>query len=272
MANRYFVGGGTGNWNSTTNWSTTDGGASGASFPIAGDNVFLTAASGVNTLTINATSACLTLNCTGFTGTLAGSSQLTVAGAVTLAAGMTLTYTGTMTVNTTATLTSNGKTFSGTLLFAGTAQTFTLADDWTISGGLTFLGGSSSTITINGNNIYANGNITMSITSVLGTTKLIIAGTCTYASSSTGVMRLNVDINTASTVTFTGTFRYGNNTLKYITASSVTTTGSTLTLSLVPTLDTNGIVWNNISTGITTGSNLTLTSDLTCSGVFTNSS
>lgn len=255
--------GGTRNWADPLTWV-------GGSVPLATDSVVFTATSG--NLIINAASACLSIDCTGFTGTLSGSSQLTVAGSVTLAAGMTLTYTGTMTVNTTAILTSNGKTFSGTLLFAGTAQTFTLADDWTINGGLTFLGGSSSTITINGNNLYANGNITMSITSVLGTTKLIIAGTCTYASSSTGIMRLNVDINTASTVTFTGTFRYGSNTLKYFTASSVTTTGSTLSLSFVPTIDTNGIIWNNISTGLVASTTLTLTSNLTCSGNFTNSS
>lgn len=534
MANRYFVGGGTGNWNSTTNWSDTDGGASGFSVPTSTDDVFLTAASGANTLTVNATSNAKSLTCTGFTGTLAGSSQLNISGNLILGAGMTNSYTGILNINATGNLNSNGidiyslsslggsvvttllsniritslwslqstggytftgafdievtgtmstgngsasMTFSGgatltfkgnstitggtlgvgsttrldgaiitfnsttttitgavriganvsityvggtmtttgstlglngaaitlntsgmtwdnitsqttmtltlssnlnlsgtltvaiaittagvynintnsltigavisgtstiilngtgtwsqtagsvstnliintagtitisgsvtyatgtltytagtvvttgstlnitltctlvtnginwnNVTFAGTAQTFTLSNNFTVNGSLVFLGGSSSTITINGNNIYANGNITMSITSVLGTTKLIIAGTCTYASSSTGVMRLNIDINTASTVTFTGTFRYGNNTLKYITASSVITTGSTLALSLVPTLDTNGIVWNNISTGITTGSNLTLTSDLTCSGDFTNSS
>lgn len=31
MADRYWVAGGDGNWNSTTNWSATSGGASGAS-------------------------------------------------------------------------------------------------------------------------------------------------------------------------------------------------------------------------------------------------
>ncbi len=46
MADRYWVGG-TGTWNSTstTNWSASSGGASGASVPTAADNVFFDAGS-----------------------------------------------------------------------------------------------------------------------------------------------------------------------------------------------------------------------------------
>ena len=45
MADRYWVGG-TGNWSSTTKWSTTSGGASGASVPTSVDNVVFDANSG----------------------------------------------------------------------------------------------------------------------------------------------------------------------------------------------------------------------------------
>jgi hypothetical protein len=38
MADRYWVGGLRKTWNSTTKWSTTSGGASGASVPTASDN------------------------------------------------------------------------------------------------------------------------------------------------------------------------------------------------------------------------------------------
>ena len=38
-ANRYWVGGTTGTWEATTSWSTTSGGASGASAPVTGDDV-----------------------------------------------------------------------------------------------------------------------------------------------------------------------------------------------------------------------------------------
>jgi hypothetical protein len=63
MADRYWVGG-TGSWNSTTKWSTTSGGASGASVPTASDNAIFDAASATAhytvTVTDNATCANLT--------------------------------------------------------------------------------------------------------------------------------------------------------------------------------------------------------------------
>jgi hypothetical protein len=48
MADRYWVGG-TGSWNSTAKWSTTSGGASGASVPTATDNAIFDANSGTAT-------------------------------------------------------------------------------------------------------------------------------------------------------------------------------------------------------------------------------
>jgi hypothetical protein len=63
LADRYWVSG-TGSWNSTTKWSTTSGGASGASVPTASDNVFFDANSAAAhytvTVTDNATCANLT--------------------------------------------------------------------------------------------------------------------------------------------------------------------------------------------------------------------
>ena len=60
---RYWVGG-SGNWNSTTKWSTTSGGASGASVPTASDNAIFDANSAAAhytvTVTDNATCADLT--------------------------------------------------------------------------------------------------------------------------------------------------------------------------------------------------------------------
>jgi hypothetical protein len=42
MADRYWVGG-SGSWNSTTKWSATSGGSSGASVPTAADNAIFNA-------------------------------------------------------------------------------------------------------------------------------------------------------------------------------------------------------------------------------------
>lgn len=78
MAARFWVNGGNGNTNSTTNWSASSGGASGASVPTSVDSATWDANSGVGTVTVNAAFACLTANFTGFTGTFAGSSTVAV--------------------------------------------------------------------------------------------------------------------------------------------------------------------------------------------------
>jgi hypothetical protein len=97
MANRFWVTGGTGNWNSTTNWSTTSGGASGASVPGSGDAALLNAASGSGVVTLDISPTIQTLTCTGFTGTLAfGTNTISLNSTGTIFTGsLTMTVTGT---------------------------------------------------------------------------------------------------------------------------------------------------------------------------------
>lgn len=71
MANRFWVAGGTGNWSSTTNWSATSGGASGASVPGSADAALFDANSGAGTATVDSSVTIQTLTMTGFAGTLA---------------------------------------------------------------------------------------------------------------------------------------------------------------------------------------------------------
>jgi hypothetical protein len=88
-------------------------------------------------------------------------------------------------------------------------------------------------------------------------------GTGTW--SGVGAVRNNLTINTAGTITISGTINYNTGTLTY-TAGTVTTTGSTLTIALSTTLNTSGMTWNNVtSTSIT----LTLSSDLNIGGILT---
>src|SRR4249919_2441483 len=105
MANRYFRNTGNTSWTVVTNWSATDGGVSVGAVPLATDDVFLTALSGA-TVNMNGAGVCLSFNCTGFTGTFAGASNLTISGNVTLSATMTITYTGTLIVNAAASIDS----------------------------------------------------------------------------------------------------------------------------------------------------------------------
>jgi hypothetical protein len=97
MANRYWVTGGNGNWNSTTNWATSSGGIAGASVPGSGDAALLDAASGSGVVTLDISPTIQTLTCTGFTGTLAfGSNTISLNSTGTIFTGvLTMTVTGT---------------------------------------------------------------------------------------------------------------------------------------------------------------------------------
>jgi hypothetical protein len=267
MADRYWVAGGTGNYNSTTNWSATSGGASGASVPVAADNVFFNALSGVGTATINVASSCRDLNLTGFIGTIVFNSNLALNGTVFNlgAGGYTISTPSTfgLAFNTSLTITSNGTTWTG-IISVG-AVTITLADNLTISGSWNYT--STGTSTVNGNTLFISGNLTSTNTAIcVGTTAIVFNGTGTWSHTSTGVLRNNVTINTAGTLTLGTDVRYNTGTLTY-TAGTVVTTGNTLFIAANTTLNTNGISWNNISTTatvtITLGSNLTLTGTLT---------
>jgi len=97
MAARFWVTGGTGDWNSTTNWSATSGGASGASVPGSADTATLNASSGAGTVTLDISPDIQTLTCTGFTGTLAfGTNTISLNSTGTVFTGATtMTVTGT---------------------------------------------------------------------------------------------------------------------------------------------------------------------------------
>lgn len=260
MANRYWVGS-TDNWDGTagTKWATTSGGAGGAAVPTASDDVFFDAASGANTITISATSVCKSITCTGFTGTLAGSSQLTVSGNVTFVAGMTLTYTGTMIVNATSTLTSGGLSFTGSLSFSTTATTKTLADNWTVLGTFTSV---TNTQTVNGNTLYLSSHFTVT-GAIGGTTLLVLNGTGTW--SGAGNMNSSLTINTAGTITFSTTNVLTSGSLIHV-AGTVVTAGNTLTINGPATLNTNGVTTASPSTTSSTGINF---NNITFSGINT---
>jgi hypothetical protein len=128
MPDRYWVGG-TADWNGTagTKWAATSGGAGGESVPTSSDDVFFDAnSSGTVTIAAGNTGA-KSINCTGFTGGIAGTAAITVAGSITLDAGQTYTHTGNVTITGTGTLTTAGKTFSGVIVDAA-GNTVTLGD------------------------------------------------------------------------------------------------------------------------------------------------
>lgn len=151
MADRYWVGG-TANWDATagTKWATTSGGAGGAAVPTSADDVFFDTTSS-DVVTISATANAKSITCTGFNGTITGTSALTVAGSITLVTGMTWTYTGSLTISAASTLTSAGKTFAA-ITKTTAATTLTLADNLTSTGTITLTNG---TLDINSKTVSA---------------------------------------------------------------------------------------------------------------------
>lgn len=146
MPDRYWVGG-TANWDGTagTKWSATSGGPGGVSVPTTADDVFFDASS-TGTVTIaSGNTGAKSINCTGFTGTIAGSATISVAGSITLVAGMSYTHNGTVTITGTCTLITAGKTFSNVNM-NGVGITFTLGDALNLGAGtLTLTEGSFNT-------------------------------------------------------------------------------------------------------------------------------
>lgn len=136
MANRYWVGG-TGTWDasSTANWSTTSGGASGASVPTAADvAIFDQAATYTVTFSGTGSRTALAITNTAGTVTFAGTTAVALGG-LTLEAVAVWSHTGALnfTVAGTHTLDTKNVTVSATTFSVGSTS-WTLASDFRASG------------------------------------------------------------------------------------------------------------------------------------------
>ena len=239
MADRYWVLG-TGTWDSTstTNWSTSSGGAGGASVPTAADNVFFDANSNVLATSFTVTMANSPRVCNDFTAsgldgtmTLAGSSiGLTVSGSLTFpATNFTRTYTGTTTFNATTTgktVTTNGVSFGGAVAFNGAGGGWTLGSALTSSGGVTITSGTFDT--------SSSGNYAITCSS--------------FGSSSPNTRTVNLN---ASTITCST----GGATLGFTTTTNLTFNAGTSQINLTSTsagINSAGLTFYNLSFTSTT--------------------
>lgn len=251
MADRYWVGG-TAAWDGTagTKWALTSGGAGGQAVPTSADDVFFSNLStGTCTISTGNTGA-KSINCTGHTGTIAGTAAISVAGSVTLVVGQTFTYSGTLTLTATGTLTTGGKTV-GPVTVNAVGGTVTLGSALTSSGDVTVTNGTFTTSASN----YA-----------------VTATRLSSSNSNTRTINLN-----GSTVTLSA----GGTVLDFTTTTGLTFTAGTSTIVCTAsalTFQGGGRTFNNVSfTGTITGggtingantfSNLTLTAPAT-GGIF----
>jgi fibronectin-binding autotransporter adhesin len=276
MADRFWRGG-TAAWDGTagTKWADTAGGAAGAAVPTSADDVYFDAtSSGTCTISSGNTGA-KSINCTGFTGTLAGSAAITVSGSVTLDAGMTVTYSGTLTLNGTGTITSAGKTFAGSVFINGSGITVTLGDDITVSLNLVLTQGTFTTANFNvtaaglsssntNTRTFNLGSSTVSLTGsspinfVTNTNLTFNAGTssinCSAAGSSilvggaavTGVTFYNVSATntTANTFTISGVNTFNNLTITAPSSAGVAQVTFDSRQTIAGTLSTSGTAGN----------------------------
>lgn len=225
MANRYWVGG-TAAWDSTagTKWALTSGGAGGQAVPTSADDVFFDAASGTVTCTISTGNAgAKSITCTGFTGTLVGTADISVAGSFILVTGQGYTYTGTITITATGTLTSSGKTIRD-LVINAPAGTVTLGSALTT--------GSTSDITL------LAGTLTTSASNFsITTSQLILSG------STARTLTLNASTVTLNTSSQSNAFQYSGSGLTFNAGTStINITGPNSTLDAGA-----GLTFRNVS-------------------------
>lgn len=252
MADRYWVGG-TANWDSTvgTKWSATSGGAGGASVPTSADAVFFNAASGTVTVTVaTGGGTAQSINCTGFTGTLAIGVNSFVSGSVTFVSGMTLSGLGTLNLLATGTLTTGGKTPQAVSINAP-AGTVTLGSALTLANSTSVLTLTAGTLTTSASNF----SITSGVIALSGTDAktLTLNGSTVSLSSST------------NPVNYTGsnlTFNVGTSTINLTSSTSATlNAGAGLTFNNLAFTGTgSGVGTDRVIRGANTFNTLTLTS------------
>jgi len=280
MTIKYLVAGtgGTSNYGTTgagSNWSLSSGGAGGQTPPTVSDDIICDGNSPL-TLTIDTSArACKSITTTGWAGTLVMSQTLSVSGTIIIASGVTVTGTAKLESIAAPAAPHSIQSSVPVLGFRG-AVTHSFADGTHLCGKLfigtttnaTVLstGGSGSTIEISGDL-----DLSLSSTAILSGTvllKMVGTGQVKYPTS-TGVLRNNLTLGSASNVTFaTGTLRYNTGTITAESGSTVDASGCDLVITVSTTLDCGSIVvWKTINvTGTIT---LLLADDCYVSGLAT---
>ena len=298
MAVRYLVSGGNSNSNSTTNWSASSGGASGASVPSSTDDIIIDAASLDASLTFNANMQVRSITVSDYIGTLTINDGviLTILGTATgtgfilfsslfifttPSTGLLRFYSNTTsvqcTINTGSVILDVNVSF--VQITSGQATNITLQSDITVAKTLTFTP-TNAQMTINGAfNINALGNIVRSSSGsnnnhfnyISG--NIIMNGTTPQTLNvqwviTNGEFRTKVIFNSTSTITITGTAFYTTlaySPYQYIAGVVICDSNHRILVNNTNfVLDTSGtnIILNrltlNYSTSITT---LTLESD-----------
>lgn len=282
MADRYWVGG-TGTWNtiSTTNWSTSSGGGSGASVPTASDSVFFDSNT---TYTVTMTGALTCLNLTVSTGTVTFATgttpTLAVSGSFSISSNTVWNSTGTITFNATSsqTITTNGVSLTPSITFNGVGGTWQLQDNLTVSpvtdtkvvtltNGTLDVNGKilttphfSSTNTNTRTIAFGSGSITVNGTN--GTLGYVWTTSTITGLTITGTPIVNVDNNTATAASVTPGSLDETNSISFNFISGTYTLGSFSSCS-AKNVSFSGFSGTHTLNALTVYGNLTLSSTMT---------
>jgi len=258
-------------------WNVTELQAESHSITLNGNNIFIS--TNYTGISSGSTTGTTVLEFTG-TGTISNGSvirndvNINSTGTITLGAALNyqagvFTDLGLGTVVTTGnTLTTAGGTYDtpnitwNNVFTSNTgAGNITLSDVFNISGTLSRT--DAFPTTFNGSTINLSGSLTITSGIFNGTSNLLINGTGTW--SGTGDLRLNTTINTAGTLTISGTVSFQGATLTY-TAGTVVTTSSRLNVNSTATLNIGGINLNEFSTVVASSYTITLLDNLNILG------
>lgn len=221
MASRFWIGN-SGTWDNvtTTHWSTSSGGAGGASVPTSSDDVFINAGSGTGTVTINTNFSVLSLTTGGFNGTIdfsANNNSPTMG-----------SFSGTGTTVRTLNMGSGTWTVTG----AGTAWALGTTTNLTFNANtstIKFTDTSSSSLTFNGGNGLAYNNIWFSRGTGTGSNNLVANNTFNDLKDN-GSIAHSLIFQNGSSITVS-TFTVSGNPGNLITLNSTTTGTYTLSKS-----------------------------------------
>jgi len=214
MADRFWVGG-TGTWDATTtHWSTSTGGASGATAPTASDDVHIDANSGGGTISISS-ATCRSMDCTGAPAT-------TISGAATITIGTTTVIAANIALKLVANITTGASTAYTFVSTSGTQQTVDFAGKTVAA--VTFSGAGSSYL-------FSNGFTSGAFSHTAGTLDFNGKTFTTTTFGSTGATARSITYG-AATHTCSSTYTLSGSNLTYSAASStITCTATSSTFS-----------------------------------------
>lgn len=265
MANRYWVGG-AGAWDDSAHWSTTSGGAGGASVPTSADSVYFNSSSGSGLVSTSFTLSVALVDTSGFTGSFSGSGTFAVYGSGTttrLSSGLVGLSGVSFIFYASSAFDPNGATVKDLRVQVGIGNTLDLLSVLTVSGTLTLTSGNfyAGTRTLNvyylsapssGPTItFTTGTLNITYGFVFGASTIFVAGTSTLNILGSGGVQFGgnsfATVVCSSSLTASGSGTFSTFAISSNTAVTVTVAGGIVTTAAFSVSSGVGVVHSIVS-------------------------